>query len=797
MVWAIEGYEPLAEVGHGETGLVISARDTATGASVAIKYLAQDVYETPGFVVRYRGEVAMLGLIEHPNVANVYELVEENDAVGAVVTEMVDGVSLREVLQQTGPLEPQAALFVAQSTLLALGEVHGRSIVHRSVKPENLLIDANGTVKVVDIGLSPPSRNRMPANPVYAAPELWHGEEPTPTSDVFAATAILFESLVGQPPHSAGGYLGRSGETADAVIGSIRGDIAPRQIKVYMAHGLAAEPMSRLGDARAALEQMNVVAHLAYGPNWYETGLSLLQRRLPTMLASRPPVAYLDVGEAMPAFAVRPSAPSYDAAPEMREPAPPPPAALLPPPMSDDTSALSSTGTRLPFRAPAWTDDRPAEWLESDNGTAEAEPSGRPRSRRDRSRRGGDAAGRDAKGRDSDGRDSNGRKPRSGEERPAAWEAERRSWLVPEGQSHRKKSNRMSRVLTVVGVLVMLMAGGAFALKSAFGPDGEPSAAATESQQPTVSTGPTVPPASSDPTDTTKPSQPAGLRVIGRSVSGVTLDWSDATDDVDVAGYIVVRNGERIGTTYEPGYTDSGLQAETRYEYAVSAFDAAGNVSATSTSVAATTLKEPDTVPPGPPGSLAAPVANVTATSIRLTWRASTDNVGVAGYRVFRGGRQVASNVTALTYTDTGLTPSTSYSYVVRAFDTSTNVSSPSNTVTRATIAQTTAPPPTTSPPPPTPDVTSVQVVISGASDCQVSVTANVTAIGPLSVTVTFTINGTAGTPVSLDFPAGTSTQSPTLASGITDTSGTVNASAGDESDSASWSCPTESPGPG
>src|SRR5688572_18502806 len=117
MVWAIEGYELLAEVGQGQTGLVISARDTATGATVAIRYLTQDVYETPGFAIRFRGEVAMLGLVEHPNVANVYELVEENDAVGAVVTELVDGMSLREVLQQSGPLEPHAALYVAQSAL--------------------------------------------------------------------------------------------------------------------------------------------------------------------------------------------------------------------------------------------------------------------------------------------------------------------------------------------------------------------------------------------------------------------------------------------------------------------------------------------------------------------------------------------------------------------------------------------------------------------------------------------------------------------------------------------------------
>ena len=670
MVWAIEGYELLAEVGQGQTGLVVSARDAATGATVAIRYLTQDVFASPGFIVRYRGEVAMLGLIEHPNVANIYELVELGDEAAAVVTEQVEGVSLREILTSTGPLEPQAALYVVQSALLGLAEVHGNSIVHRVIKPENLLIDAAGTVKVLDIGLPPPSYNRLPSNPVYAAPELWSGAEPTPTSDVYATTVVLFECLAGYPPQGAGGgYLGQSAQAADDAIAAIRSGLAPHQIRVYMAHGLAADPMARLGDARTALEQLNVVAHLALGPNWYDNGHAMVQHRAATLLAARPP-AYHHAVEA-PAYPPPPPGPNHGA----------PPDAMVP----SDADAMTMTGavmaSRLPFRAPSWTDNEPAPWLADPPGrepqpVREPEPTSRPAQRA----------------------------PRSAEAEPEperpAWEAERRSWMVPEGQSHRKKSNVMSRAVTIIGVLVMLAAGTAFALTSAFGRgNASPDPDVTD----TPSTpGPTVP-APGSGNDTVKPTQPADLKVTGRSISGVTLAWAGSTDNINVAGYIVVRNGARVGTTLEAGYTDAGLESETKYEYAVAAFDDAGNVSAASPSVEATTLKEPDVSPPTAPAGLGAVAKSIKAREITLKWSPSTDNIGVAGYRIFRGTAQIATvPSTQLTFRNTGLAPDTQYEYRVRAFDTSQNVSANSNTFRTRTAKATSNPPPTTAPPPTT-----------------------------------------------------------------------------------------------
>src|SRR5207245_3773127 len=106
-------------------------------------------------------------------------------------------------------------------------------------------------------------------------------------------------------------------------------------------------------------------------------------------------------------------------------------------------------------------------------------------------------------------------------------------------------------------------------------------------------------------------------------------------------------------------YANTGLSPSTTYSYTVAAFDAAGNVSAQSSSASATTPAPPDTTPPTVPTGLTATA--VSSSQINLSWTASTDNVGVTGYRVYRGGTQIATTSTP-SYANTGLSPSTTYS---------------------------------------------------------------------------------------------------------------------------------------
>ncbi len=193
------------------------------------------------------------------------------------------------------------------------------------------------------------------------------------------------------------------------------------------------------------------------------------------------------------------------------------------------------------------------------------------------------------------------------------------------------------------------------------------------------------------PADTTPPTVPGNLTATPSSVTRVNLAWSASTDNVGVTGYTVYRNGTKVGVTTGTTltYADTGLAPSTTYTYTADAFDAAGNHSALSASATTTTLA--DTTPPTVP-------ANVTAsptapTQVSVAWAASTDNVGVTGYTVYRNGTQIAVTAgTTLTYLDSGLAPSTTYTYTVDAFDAASNHSSQSAPATATTPAATGTP---------------------------------------------------------------------------------------------------------
>jgi chitodextrinase len=193
------------------------------------------------------------------------------------------------------------------------------------------------------------------------------------------------------------------------------------------------------------------------------------------------------------------------------------------------------------------------------------------------------------------------------------------------------------------------------------------------------------------PADTTPPSVPGGLSASVASTSQINLTWSASTDSVGVTGYNVYRGGVQIATTTSPSYNNTGLAASTAYSYTVAAYDAAGNNSAQSGAISATTLTPADTTPPSVPGGLS---ANVASTSqINLSWSASTDSVGVTGYKVYRGGTQIATT-TSPSYNNTGLASSTAYSYTVASYDAAGNNSAQSGAV----LANTLTPPDTTAP---------------------------------------------------------------------------------------------------
>jgi chitodextrinase len=177
--------------------------------------------------------------------------------------------------------------------------------------------------------------------------------------------------------------------------------------------------------------------------------------------------------------------------------------------------------------------------------------------------------------------------------------------------------------------------------------------------------------------DTTAPSAPAGLTVGTRTMNSLVLNWSAASDNVRVASYNVYRNNIKIaGNLTTTTYTVSGLEPATSATYTVSAVDSAGNESAKSTALTGTTLA--DTSAPQTPADLTK--STQTSTSVSLTWTASTDNIKVTGYNIFRNGTKIGTSATT-SYTDSGLSSGTTYTYTVSAFDAAGNTSGQASAV--------------------------------------------------------------------------------------------------------------------
>lgn len=199
----------------------------------------------------------------------------------------------------------------------------------------------------------------------------------------------------------------------------------------------------------------------------------------------------------------------------------------------------------------------------------------------------------------------------------------------------------------------------------------------------------------SNPTDTQAPTAPSALTSPSKTATSVALSWSASTDNVGVTGYRIYRgtvlNATVTGSTLT--YNVTALTANTAYSFNVKAIDAAGNESAASNTITVTTnnITGTDTQAPTAPGGLHV-MGTATSSAINLMWNASTDNVGVTGYRIYRGTTLVTTvSGSTLSYTVTGLTPATTYSFTVYAIDAAGNQSAAS-TVSGTTASGTTAP---------------------------------------------------------------------------------------------------------
>ncbi|MFE0628459.1 serine/threonine-protein kinase [Streptomyces sp. NPDC058864] len=280
--WRAPGYTEAGELGSGGGGRVVLASHDATSTPVAIKYLGDELRTDPEFLQEFRAEAQLLGGLETPYVVSLYEYVEGPDGA-AIVMELVDGVALRALLRQEGATGPEAALVVLKGSLLGLAAAHRTGVVHRDYKPENVLVAADGSSKLVDFGIALRSGTKggVAGTPAYMAPEQWNGHPASPAADVYAATATFYECLTGRKPF-------RGENFAELAVQHIEADVpvegAPEPVRQLILRGMAKDPAQRPADAEAFVAELEVIAGAAYGSDWEERG----QRRLAALAALLP-----------------------------------------------------------------------------------------------------------------------------------------------------------------------------------------------------------------------------------------------------------------------------------------------------------------------------------------------------------------------------------------------------------------------------------------------------------------------------------------------------------------------------
>jgi eukaryotic-like serine/threonine-protein kinase len=242
-------YRVIGRLGVGGMGVVLRARDEVLDRDVAVKMLADNLSLDEGSRTRFLREARSAAAITDPRVVGVYDVGEEGGRP-YLVMELVDGASLADVLAERGPLPGDAVLDVATDALAGLGRAHEAGLLHRDVKPGNLLCAPDGTIKVTDFGVAiAVDGDRLTrtgfviGTAAYLAPERRRGEAATVRTDLWALGATLTELLTGEPP----------GEAADARMAERAAQIPPR-LRLLVRRLLAADPEDRPRDALEALE---------------------------------------------------------------------------------------------------------------------------------------------------------------------------------------------------------------------------------------------------------------------------------------------------------------------------------------------------------------------------------------------------------------------------------------------------------------------------------------------------------------------------------------------------------------
>ncbi|MCC7359751.1 MAG: serine/threonine protein kinase [Anaerolineales bacterium] len=204
-------YRLLSPIGAGGMAVVYKAQDLALGRLVAVKILREPLTADPDFLARFQQEARAAANLAHPNIVTVHDFGRDGGR-NYIVMEYIEGKDLKTLIKEGSPFKAERALDLIIQICAGIGYAHRAGLVHCDVKPQNILVTADGRVKVTDFGIARALATLQPGettdvvwgSPQYYSPEQAAGEAPTPASDVYSIGVVLYEMLAGRLPFVAG-----------------------------------------------------------------------------------------------------------------------------------------------------------------------------------------------------------------------------------------------------------------------------------------------------------------------------------------------------------------------------------------------------------------------------------------------------------------------------------------------------------------------------------------------------------------------------------------------------------------
>ncbi len=252
------------ELGHGGMAAVYLARDEELGRPVAVKVLPEHLALDDAFRARFVREARLAGRLSHPNIVRVFDA-GDDDGRPFIVMEYVPGGSLAD----PGPLPVAGVVDLGVQACAALQHAHDAGLVHRDVKPANLLVRNDGVLKIADFGIARAAESTrhteagtLLGTAAYLAPEQIAGSDATPASDLYSLGAVLYELLTGQPPYTFSSLAELAAKQADGTIEPVADVVpsVPHEVEAAVMHALARDPRFRPGSAAELAQELGAGA---------------------------------------------------------------------------------------------------------------------------------------------------------------------------------------------------------------------------------------------------------------------------------------------------------------------------------------------------------------------------------------------------------------------------------------------------------------------------------------------------------------------------------------------------------